>query len=167
MRCMTSTPTASYPILKAILLGGLAAGILDITYAITAYGTIGVPARAILQSIASGWLGKAAYSGGWPVAMLGLASHLFITCVMAATFMAAACRMALLRNQPLLSGMVFGLCAFAVMNFVVVPLSAAAVRPPHGWFLVGDLLSHMFLVGAPIAFAARRALFARSGDSNG
>jgi len=164
---MTSTPTASYPILKAILVGGLVAGILDITYAITAYGLIGVPARAILQSIASGWLGKAAYSGGWPVAVLGLASHLFITCVMAGIFVAAAHRVSLLRNQPLLSGMIFGLCAFVTMNYVVVPLSVAAVRPPRGVFLAGDLLSHMFLVGVPIAFAARRALFARSGDANG
>jgi hypothetical protein len=163
---MTSTPATSYPILEAILLGGLMAGILDITYAMTAYGIIGVPARAILQSIASGWLGKAAYSGGWPVAMLGLASHLFITCVMAGVFVAAARRVSLLRNQPLLSGMVFGLCAFVVMNFVVVPLSAAAVRPPRGWFLAGDLLSHMLLVGVPIALAARRAQLARSGDAN-
>jgi uncharacterized membrane protein YagU involved in acid resistance len=163
---MTSAPTTSYPILKAILVGGLVAGVLDITYAITAYGLIGVPARAILQSIASGWLGKTAYSGGWPVAMLGLASHLFITCVMAGIFVAAARRVSQLCKQPLLSGMVFGLCAFVVMNQVVVPLSAAAVRPPRGWFLAGDLLSHMFLVGAPIAFAARRAQLARSGDAN-
>lgn len=166
MRCMTPAPVTSYPVIKAILVGGMVAGILDITYAMTAYGLIGVPARAILQSIASGWLGKAAYSGGWPVAMLGLASHLFIACVMTAAFMAVAQGVALLRNRPLLGGMVFGLCAFAVMNYVVVPLSAAAVRPPRGWFLVGDLLSHMFLVGVPIAFAARRALLARSGDAN-
>jgi hypothetical protein len=54
--------------------------------------------------------------------------------------------------------MVFGLGAFVAMNYVVVPLSAAAVRPPHGVFLAGGLLAHMFLVGVPIALAARRAL---------
>ncbi len=154
---MHTIPKTIYPLLKAVLVGGLAAGILDILYAITVYGLAGVPARAIVQSIASGWLGKAAYSGGWPVAILGLASHLFIACVMAGVFVTAARWAAVLRNQPLLSGAVFGLCAFVVMNYVVVPLSAAAVRPPRGLFLAGDLLSHMFLVGAPMAFAARRA----------
>lgn len=155
---MHTIAKTSYPILEAVLVGGLAAGILDIVYAITAYGLTGVPPRVILQSIASGWLGKAAYSGGWPVAMLGLASHLFIACVMAGIFVGAARRAAFLRRQPLLSGAAFGLCAFVVMNYAVVPLSAAAVRPPRGLFLAGDLLSHMFLVGAPIAFAARRSL---------
>jgi uncharacterized membrane protein YagU involved in acid resistance len=122
-----------------------------------AYGFTGVPARVILQSVASGWLGKASYSGGWPTALLGLVSHLFITCIMAAIFVTAARRIALLRNQSLLSGVAFGLCAFVIMNFVVVPLSAAAVHPPRGVFLAGGLLAHMFLVGVPIALATRRA----------
>jgi hypothetical protein len=39
-----------------------------------------------------------------------------------------------------------------------VPLSAAVVQPPRGVFLAGGLLAHIFLVGVPIAFAARRAL---------
>jgi hypothetical protein len=155
---MSSTPQTSYSVPKAILIGGLAAGFLDITYAMVAYGFIGVPAHVILQSVASGWLGKGAYSGGWASASLGLGSHVVITCVMAAIFVAAARRIALLRNRSFLSGIVFGLCAFVTMNYVVVPLSAAAVHPPSGVFLAGGLLAHMFLVGVPIAFAARRAL---------
>jgi hypothetical protein len=155
---MNSNPRASYSIARAILVGGVVAGILDISYAIVAYGLTGVPARVILQSVASGWLGKAAYSGGWASASLGLGSHLLITCVMAALFVAAARRIALLRLQPLLSGVVFGVGAFVAMNYVVVPLSAAAVQSPRGVFLAGGLLAHMLLVGVPIAFAARRAL---------
>jgi hypothetical protein len=139
-------------------VGGVVAGIFDISYAIVAYGITGVPARVILQSVASGWLGKGAYSGGWGSASLGLASHVFITCVMAAIFVYGARRIAVLRRQTLLSGMLFGLCAFVAMNYVVVPLSAAAVHPPHGAFLAGGLMAHMFLVGVPIAFMARRAL---------
>jgi hypothetical protein len=142
---------------KAVLAGGLTAGILDITYAIVAYGFIGVSPRVILQSVASGWLGKSAYAGGAPAAALGLASHLFITCVMAAIFIAAARRIAWLRAQPLLGGAAFGVAAFIVMNYVVVPLSAAAVQSPNGVFLVGGLLAHVLLVGLPIAIAARWA----------
>jgi uncharacterized membrane protein YagU involved in acid resistance len=155
---MSSNPISSYSIPKAVLVGGVVAGILDITYAIVAYGLTGVPARVILQSVASGWLGKAAYSGGAGTASLGLASHVLITCVMAAIFMVVARRIEMLRRQPWPSGAVFGLGAFVVMNYVVVPLSAAVVQPPRGVFLAGGLLAHIFLVGVPIAFAARRAL---------
>lgn len=140
---------------KAVLAGGLTAGILDIIYAMVAYGSVGVPARVILQSVASGWLGKSAYSGGVPTAALGLASHLLITCVMAAVFIGAARRVAWLRRYPLPGGAVFGLGAFVVMNYVVVPLSAAAVQSPKGAFLIGGLLAHVVLVGLPIALAAR------------
>ena len=142
---------------KAVLAGGLTAGILDITYAMVAYGLIGVSPRIILQSVASGWLGEGAYSGGVPTAVLGLASHLAITCAMAALFILAARRIELLRRQPWLGGAVFGLAAFAVMNYVVVPLSAAVVSPPKGVFLIGGLLAHVLLVGMPIAFASRWA----------
>lgn len=159
---MNSISQASYStrhsILRAVLVGGVVAGILDITYAIVAYGFTGVPARVILQSVASGWLGKAAYSGGWGSASLGLGSHLFITCVMAAIFMTAARLIEPVRRLPLRSGVIFGLVAFVAMNYVVVPLSAAAVHAPRGAFLAGGLLAHMFLVGLPIAFASRRAL---------
>jgi uncharacterized membrane protein YagU involved in acid resistance len=153
---MPSPLRASYPAVYAILAGGLVAGILDITYAIVAYGATGVPSRVILQSVASGWLGKGAYSGGWPVAALGLASHLALTCIMAAVFVAAARRFSPLRARPLAMGALFGLAVFAAMNYVVVPLSAAAVQPPRGVFLAGGLLAHVFLVGIPIAFFARR-----------
>lgn len=153
---MPSPFRASYPAAYAILVGGLVAGALDITYAIVAYGVTGVPMRVVLQSVASGWLGKSAYSGGWPVAVLGLASHLALACIMAAVFVTAARRLVLVRTRPLAAGALFGLAVFAAMNYVVVPLSAAAVQPPRGVFLAGGLLAHVFLVGVPIAFFARR-----------
>ena len=142
--------------LRPILIAGVTAGMLDIIYAMVHYGSIGVAPRVILQSIASGWLGKAAYSGGLPTAVLGLASHLAITCLMAAVFLFVARRVSFLKTQAVLSGAVFGLMAFAVMNYVVVPLSAAAVQSPKGVFLVGGLLAHIFLVGIPIALLTRR-----------
>jgi len=142
---------------KAILLGGLTAGVLDITYAMVAYSFVGVSPRIILQSVASGWLGKSAYSGGVPTAVLGIVSHLAITCVMAAVLFLAARRVQWIRQRLLLSGALFGLLAFVVMNYVVVPLSAAAVQSPRGVFLAGGLVAHVFLVGIPIALAIRWA----------
>jgi hypothetical protein len=155
-RAVNNRGLSSYPAARAILIGGLTAGALDITYAIVAYGLSDIPPRLILQSVASGWLGRGAYTGGAATATLGLASHLLLTCIMAAIFVAAARRLALLRNHPLPSGAVFGLGAFVVMTYVVVPLSAAAVSSPRGWYLAGGLAAHVFLVGVPIALLTRR-----------
>ena len=47
---------------------------------------------------------------------------------------------------------------YAVMNLVVIPLSAIGTRPhPATITLITGLLVHMFFIGVPIAFGARRA----------
>jgi hypothetical protein len=142
----------------AILLGGVAAGALDIAYACAIWGlTHGVPPMRILQSIAAGVLGgEAARAGGWPTAVLGLALHFGMTTIMAAFFVAWTRMLSQLNRWPLLTGPTYGLCLFAVMNFVVLPLSAiGAANHPHGLFLVGGLLIHAFGVGLPIALIAK------------
>ena len=51
-------------VVAAIVVGGIAAGALDIVYAFTVYGVRGVAPLTILQSIASGVLGREAFRGG-------------------------------------------------------------------------------------------------------
>ncbi len=71
--------------LLRLVQGGVLAGALDITYAIVFnYVRSGVPPVRILQSVASGLLGRAAYSGGAGTAGLGLALHFFIALTAAA-----------------------------------------------------------------------------------
>jgi len=142
--------------MKAALLGGLIAGTADLLYAFGAYGMVGVPPQRILYSIAAGWLGRAAVTeGGVAVALLGLVSHYFILCVAAWLYVAAAVRIPVLTQRPFVCGVAFGLCIFAVMNYVVVPLSAATDAGPSGRFLVMGLLAHMLVIGIPIALVAR------------
>lgn len=143
--------------LRAALLGGLVAGALDIAYAFVAYGLLGVTPFRILHSVASGWLGKAAYDGGAATAALGLASHLFIACVAALIYVLASRRLPMLTTHPLICGGLFGLAVFIAMNYVIVPLSAAVVGPPRGVFYPLGVLVHVVLVGMPIALFARRA----------
>jgi hypothetical protein len=53
--------------------------VLDITAAFVVYGGLyGVNPVLILQGIASGILGRSAFNGGYPVALLGLFLHFFI-----------------------------------------------------------------------------------------
>lgn len=144
------------PALPAILLGGFAAGILDIVYAISRSVLQGGTAERLLQSVASGLEGAAAFQGGWSSALLGLAAHCGILLAAAALYWWASGRLSVLWQQPWLAGPAFGLAVWAVMHWIVVPLSAAPftiTHTPAGLAL--GLLVHLFLVGLPIALATR------------
>lgn len=144
---------------RAILWGGLIAGAIDITYAcVFSYLRRGVPPGQILQSVASGALGRAAFEGGTPAAALGLAFHFLIALIWATIYYLASRRLTVLARAPYVCGVVYGLLIFAAMNYVVIPLSAApfgAPPPSSPAFSVG-LLVHMLGIGLPIALATRR-----------
>ena len=143
---------------RLVVLAGAAGATCDIVYAILYYGWKGIPAERILQTVASGLLGKAAYAGGWPVAALGLALHYGIVVVAAALFFAVARRRAWLREEPITAGLAYGVAIYGVMNFVVLPLSAYPfpLRFPLLTTATG-LLVHMVGVGLPISLVTRRA----------
>ena len=64
---------------RALLLGALTVGVLDILDAFVFFGFRGVPPLRILQAIASGVVGReAAVTGGLATAALGLVLHFFI-----------------------------------------------------------------------------------------
>lgn len=147
------------PAISAILIGGSIAGACDITYAIVFSGFRGVPALRVLQSVASGLLGTAAFNGGLPTAALGLVLHFFIAFSAAAVFYMASRWFHFLTRQAVISGVLYGLLIYAVMNLVVLPLSAFPRKvtfPPL--VLATGLLVHMFLIGLPISLVARRVL---------
>jgi uncharacterized membrane protein YagU involved in acid resistance len=141
-----------------VVLAGVVGATCDIVYAILFAGWRGVPAERLLQTVASGLLGKAAYDGGWPVAALGLVLHYAIVIVAAALFYAVARRRAWLREEPVTAGLAYGVAIYLFMNFVVLPLSAYPF--PLRFSLLATstgLLVHMVGVGLSIALITRRA----------
>jgi len=70
---------------RLVILAGVVGATCDITYAILYYGWRGISAERILQTVASGLLGKASYDGGWPTAALGLACHYAIVIALASS----------------------------------------------------------------------------------
>jgi uncharacterized membrane protein YagU involved in acid resistance len=146
-------------VLSSILLGGLVAGTFDITYAmLISYLRKGVTPVRVLQSVASGWLGPASFEDGVATAALGLASHFFIALVAAAVYVLASGYLPILIRQAIVCGVVYGAGIYAFMNYVVIPLSRVPPRPSSAFIVVATgLLVHMFLIGLPIALAARRA----------
>lgn len=170
-------------VVSAILLGGLIAGALDIVYAFVVYGPLsyGLSPERVLQSVAAGWIGREASSaGGWNTALLGLASHFLIALGMAAVYAFAAQSFKALTRSALLFGVMYGLILYVAMNYVVVPLSAAATgafassfadasarlrdafsavrggADAYPWMLWGTIFTHTMLVGVPIALVTKR-----------
>jgi hypothetical protein len=142
----------------AIVAGGAIAGSFDITYAIVFSGIRGVPAIRVLQSVAGGLLGKAAYDGGIGTAALGLLLHFSIAFSWAAIFYGGSRRIPFLTRRPAVAGPLFGIVIYLVMYFAVIPLSAYPRKVMYTPFNVAiNLFVHMFLIGLPIALAARWA----------
>jgi uncharacterized membrane protein YagU involved in acid resistance len=139
-----------------VLLGGLAAGLVDIVNAMAFwYLHSDVSPGRILQSVAAGLLGEEAFAGGGATAALGLVLHLGISLAMAAVFWLAVRRFPSLLARPMAVGIAYGLVTWAVMNHLVVPLSRAT-PPPFipAWFVDG-VLAHVLLFGLLLAFLAR------------
>ena len=114
------------PILLSALLASVFAGIPDI---FAAAALVRQPPNRILQTVASGLLGKASYQGGWTTASLGLALQIAMSLVIALIYNLAVAQAAMIRDRPLISGALYGVVVYVVMNFVVVPLSRAHPKP--------------------------------------
>jgi hypothetical protein len=143
---------------RAIAGGTLTVGALDALDAMVFFGMrSGVAPHRIFQSIAAGLLGRAAFQGGAATAWLGVALHFFIAFTIVLVFVAASRRVNLLTRYAVPAGIVYGLAVYVVMNFVVLPLSAAGKPALSAPVLANGLLIHAFGVGVPAALFARAA----------
>ena len=142
---------------KAILWGGLVAGVLDATDGVVAYGFQGLNPIQVLQYIASGILGRSSFQGGLVTAGLGTLLHFFIAFVAAAAYVSASHLIPVLNASPRLFGPFFGVAVYFFMNYVVLPMSAVAHSPFSLGLFLNGVIGHALFVGFPIALFARRA----------
>jgi hypothetical protein len=149
--------------LRAILTGGLVAGTIDIGAAALINRVSPV---LIVHYIATGVMGKAALSAGTPAAYLGLLLQWAMSVVIAAVYWFVTARMPRLRQRWWLGGIIAGVVIFLVMNFIVMPFSAAPVtlhqviarfRPAKA----GENLLAMLVFGLIVASSARYLADAR------
>jgi hypothetical protein len=144
-----------------VIAGGLVAGTFDIVYACTFWAVKrDVPPERIFQSVASGLLGKASFEGGLTTAALGLGLHYFIATSMSVAYYLVARRWSPLKERPVPLGAAYGLLLYVLMNYVVLPLSAAGPGSTDPLWIGLSIAVHAFLIGMPIALFARRALTA-------
>lgn len=148
---------------RAIIAGGLIVGILDGLDAAIFFGLRGAPIERIFQAIAAGVLGRDAFSGGIATALLGVFLHFVIAFGIVLTFYLVSRPFPFLTKRPVVFGAIYGVIAYLVMNYIVIPLSAAGGGggPKPTVVLVNGLLIHILGVGIPAAYAARAASRAR------
>lgn len=135
-----------------ILKSGIVAGTLDaIAGVIVYYIWFQFNPFQVLQFIASGIHGPTAINSGIPMIFAGMIYHYFIAFVVAIIYFFAYPKIGLLREYKIISGLLFGLGVWLIMNLIVLPNS----NIPKGSFDAGlaavGILWHMVLVGLPIA----------------
>jgi hypothetical protein len=136
----------------------LIAGTLDILSA-AAYALIsGKNPLAVPVGIASAvWPG--AVKAGAPALVAGLLLHFTIMFVMVKVYVAAARRVAWLTTRPMISGVLYGLALWVVMNLIVLPLRWPALFPHvTGISFAEQIFSHTVLVGVPLAWLTSRSI---------
>lgn len=142
---------------QAILVGGAIGGAGDLAFALVNAAVHDKTPVFLLQVIASGAFGQAAFAGGLPMAMAGVAFHFALSWLWAGVYMAASRRLPWPIANPWPSAFVFGTFVFLTMRLVVLPLSAfpypVSFKPVPSLL---DLLSHLFLFALPIAWATQR-----------
>jgi uncharacterized membrane protein (DUF441 family) len=154
---MIHNHTSTMPPTGWLVLGGLAVGTLDLAFAWTFWQSRGVGLPQILQSIASGVLGRASFEGGSVTALLGAGLHYFIATMFVVVYRLASSRYPTLHGHPVACGLPYGVLLYLAMNFVVLPLSAAGMPTFDNapWVATSVLMHAVF--GVMCALFARRA----------
>lgn len=153
-------------LLRTVLLTGLLVGTLDGVAAIVHFKLNGGenPA-AIAKFIASGVFGMSAFNGGTGIVLMGTLFHYIIALIWTALFFLVYPRIGKIRLNRYVTGVIYGVIIWVVMNLVVLPLSNT---PPGSRDLMRDSIGMTILiaaVGLPIALIQTRKVLKRESSS--
>lgn len=143
--------------LRTIAWVGLLAGSLDILSAfVQSYLVRGTSPVLVLQYIASGAVGKAAFAGGWHIALLGLLFHFIIAYSFTALFFIVYPSIKFLSRSIVLTAVIYGIFIYIAMNQVVLRFTKV---PPGAFHVNKALIATAILIvaiGLPVAYFARK-----------
>lgn len=148
-------------VLKPLIITGLIAGTLDglaacIMYVISS----GKDPMNVFRYIASGVFGPDAFNGGVPMALWGIAFHYFIAFGWTVLFFIVALRASMLTRNWIVSGILYGIFVWAIMNLVIVPLSLVPMKSGgREWLgMIKAALVLIVCIGLPVSYSAKRHL---------
>lgn len=145
---------------RTILWIGLVAGTLDITENLVFNWFRGITPWRVFQYIASGAIGMQAFKIGWVSVGLGVIIHYAIAVSWTAVFFVVASRIVTAVRHPIVSGLIYGLIVYLIMNFVVVPHIGVPHPPATITFAsrINAVLALLFCIGLPVSLLVRRTL---------
>lgn len=142
--------------MSRLVRAGLLTGVTDGLFAtVQSAITPGSTVMRLWQGVASTILGKSAYDGGVPTALLGLLMHFCVAFAWSAVFLFVVMRSSWVRRTVSAPSGVVGVAAlygpfiWLVMSLVVIPVLVH--RPPSitsRWWI--QLIGHIPFVGLPI-----------------
>lgn len=142
---------------KAIGWVGLLAGSLDILFAcVHAFIARGTSPVVVLQFIASGAFGKAAFSGGWLMPLVGLFFHFIIAYSFTALFFWLYPSIKIMSKSIVMTAIVYGIFIFVVMNLLVLPLTKIPAITFRLEKAVIAVLILIVAIGLPLSIFARK-----------
>ena len=144
--------------LRTILRAGLIAGTLDALAATIMFMIRGGKDPAgVWRYVASGVFGKEALASVSGMAVWGLVFHFCIALIFAATFFVVYPTLRRLINNPAVTGLLYGILVWVVMNLIVLPLSQIPPAPPFDLSkaLIGMAII-MVCVGLPISLIVHK-----------
>ena len=145
---------------STILLLGLLVGTLDITAASTdLYLNTGKGPEVVLKYVASGVFGKEAFTGGSKMIWFGLLFHYLIAMGWSLLFYVLFLMIPFISKYPIISGILYGLFIWTIMNRLVVPNSNVNVpKPAHfDWFKAGkNALILICMIGLPLSLLSKK-----------
>lgn len=135
---------------------GLIAGTLDISDALIYSATRGATPKMVFQYIASGLVGTASFQMGGESVALGAAIHYAIALTWTAIFYLASRQIAVLRERPVISGIVYGAVVYVIMNYLVLPLTRVPPRrPPTLVGRINAVAALLFCIGLTISLLVK------------
>ena len=151
----TSSQTGFYPgSWKPLLAISLLAGTLDALGAVIIYQA--EPTR-LFRFIASGAFGASkAFSAGTYMVVWGILFHYLIAFIWTAIFFFSYPRLAIARRNIFITGVLYGVFVWIVMNKIVLPLAQIASVPFNLRAALIGVSIIIFAIGLPITFFTRR-----------
>lgn len=150
--------TKPYRIVPTILTTGFIAGTMDITGAcISAYVSSGLSPVFILQYVASGALGKEAFTGGALTAIAGLIIHYCIAYSWTLLFFLAYPKLSFLQFNKFTVGILYGAFVWVMMNQVVLRIAGMVPDTPlHITKAALGMFILMICIGLPVSLGANK-----------
>lgn len=145
-------------IIPFVFLSGLVVGVLDGLDALIFFSARGIQPARIFQYIAIAILGPGTARGGGKTLAIGIFLHFCVATTISLVFMLVTYFIPRLAKHPFIVGPLFGIVAYYVMGFVVVPFFIVSARGGGlaPWPVeVNGLVGHAFLIGLPIALITR------------